>query len=71
MTRIVRERGDVAEARRPARVRANGTVVTSLTLDEETYGQVRARAERDGTSFAEQIRLLIEWGLMADEEGGR
>lgn len=58
-------------ARQHGKVQANGMVVTSVSLDEETYGQVWALAERDRTSFAQQIRLLIEWGLMADDGAGR
>lgn len=36
-----------------------------IKIDNETADQVIARAEREGTSTAEQIRLLIEWGLEA------
>lgn len=70
MARILRDRTE-APTRRRGKVQVNGTVLTSVALDEETYGQVWARAEREGTSFAEQLRLLVEWGLMADEETGR
>lgn len=37
-----------------------------VRLDEETFQQVRDLAERRGTSFGEQVRTLIEWGLEAD-----
>jgi hypothetical protein len=41
-----------------------------IRLDEDTHEEIRARAKKEGTSFAEQVRLLVEWGLMADG-GGR
>ena len=44
-----------------------GTSQCVVRLDDETFGQIRERAIREGTSFAEQIRLLVEWGLEADE----
>ena len=34
-----------------------------IGFDDETFSQIRRRAERERTSFAEQARLLIEWGL--------
>lgn len=36
-----------------------------VRLDEETVEQIVARAEKENTSIAEQLRLLIEWGLEA------
>jgi hypothetical protein len=38
-----------------------------IVIDNETADQVIARANREGTSTAAQIRLLIEWGLGAGE----
>lgn len=38
-----------------------GTVVY---FDEETFEEIRQRAEKQQTSFGEQVRLLVEWGLM-------
>lgn len=32
-------------------------------FDDDTAEQIRARAIGYGTSFAEQVRLLVEWGL--------
>lgn len=32
-------------------------------FDIETWEDIRARATRAGTSFAEQVRLLVELGL--------
>lgn len=40
----------------------------SVALDEDTVDEIRRRAERDSTSFAEQIRMLVEWGLEADAD---
>lgn len=37
-------------------------------LDPETFDQVRALAVKKGTSVAEQVRILIEWGLMEVDE---
>jgi hypothetical protein len=37
-----------------------------VRLDDDQFEEVRSRAERCGTSVAEQVRLLIEWGLEAD-----
>lgn len=57
------------QKRQPARGvidprRAHVTQIV-VRLDHETFGQVRARAVREGTSVGEQIRRLIEWGLEA------
>lgn len=38
-----------------------------VAFDEETFAQVRDRALSAHTSFAEQIRLLVEWGMMSTE----
>lgn len=32
-------------------------------FDEETFAQIRGRAVKEQTSFAEQVRQLVEWGL--------
>jgi hypothetical protein len=34
-------------------------------FDDETFDAIRSRAIAKETSFAEQIRLLVEWGLEA------
>lgn len=34
-------------------------------FDPETFQVIRDRAIREKTSFAEQVRLLVEWGLEA------
>lgn len=36
-----------------------------VRFDRATFGQIRARAVAENTSFAEQVRLLAEWGLEA------
>lgn len=38
-----------------------------VSFDEETFWQVRGLAVKAGTSFAEQARLLVEFGLEAVE----
>jgi hypothetical protein len=35
----------------------------AVPFDDETFGDVRARAVAAGTSFAEQARQLVEYGL--------
>lgn len=35
-----------------------------VAFDEETFAAIRNRALAEETSFAEQVRLLVEWGLM-------
>lgn len=35
-----------------------------VAFDEETFAQVRKRAVSEKTSFAEQVRTLVEWGLL-------
>ena len=34
-----------------------------VQFDDETFEQIRRRAVKAKTSFAEQVRLLVEWGL--------
>lgn len=38
-----------------------------VAFDGDVFDQVRKRAVKEKTSFAEQVRLLVEWGLEADE----
>jgi hypothetical protein len=38
-----------------------------VSFDDETFAVIRKRAIQRGTSFAEQVRQLVEWGLEADE----
>ena len=38
------------------------------TLDPDTFAEIRKRAVAEKTSFAEQVRMLIEWGLLAERE---
>lgn len=41
--------------------------VIAVGFDEETFATIRARAAKERTSFAEQVRLLVEWGLMEEK----
>lgn len=34
-----------------------------VRFDRETFDQIRGRAVAQHTSFAEQVRQLVEWGL--------
>lgn len=36
-----------------------------IGFDDETFQVIRDRSIREKTSFAEQVRLLVEWGLEA------
>ncbi len=38
-----------------------------VSFDDETFATIRQRALDNGTSFAEQVRQLCEWGLEAEE----
>ena len=37
----------------------------NVTLDNDMFDEIRARAVKEKTTFAEQVRLLCEWGLEA------
>lgn len=39
-----------------------------VAFDDETFDRLRQMAARDQSSFAEQVRLLVEWGLEAVDE---
>lgn len=44
-----------------------GRIQVVCTFDPETFAQIRARAVAERTSFIEQVRLLVEWGLEAEQ----
>lgn len=64
MTRIRRKAG-----REPAvgcaRFGDKATKQVVVRFDIETFNQIRDRAVDGRTSFAEQVRQLVEWGLEA------
>ena len=39
-----------------------------VDTDEDTVAEIEAMAKRDGVSIGETIRLLVEWGLVADAD---
>jgi hypothetical protein len=43
----------------------NGQRQVVIKMDADQFEEVRALAAAEGTSVAEQIRNLIEWGLEA------
>ena len=45
----------------PHRLRPQAVV----RFDKRTFAQIRARAVAEKTTFSEQVRLLVEWGLEA------
>lgn len=47
--------------------RSDGTIQAVVKLDPDTFEAVRQRAVREETSFAEQVRILLEWGLEDDQ----
>lgn len=52
-------------------VRKNpGCLQCVVELDDDTFETVRQRAIKQSTSFGEQVRILIEWGLEAETAHG-
>lgn len=47
---------------------ANGQRQVVIKMDQDQFDEVRELAAREGTSLAEQLRNLIEWGLEAAGE---
>jgi hypothetical protein len=43
-----------------------GMLKVVCAFDPETFEQIRNRAIKEGTSFAEQVRTLVEWGIDSD-----
>jgi len=43
--------------------RSPGTRQVVCRFDDEQFEDIQARATAENTSFAEQVRLLCEWGL--------
>jgi hypothetical protein len=43
----------------------NGRRRIVVEFDEDTFAQVAGRAFKEGVSFAEMVRQLVEWGLEA------
>ena len=37
-----------------------------VLFDPETFRSIEARAKAAGTSFAEQVRTLTEWGIESE-----
>ncbi|MCG8506197.1 MAG: hypothetical protein MI755_16455 [Sphingomonadales bacterium] len=44
-------------------VRKDRKLAVVVAFDEETFDAIRQRAISEGTSFGEQVRTLVEWGL--------
>lgn len=51
-----------ADPRQPDRRR------TDVYFDHDTYDIIRQRAVANRTSFAEEVRTLVEWGLESAKE---
>lgn len=49
-------------------IKTEGSRRIACQFDDETFEAIRRRAVKSGTSFAEQVRLLVEWGLIAAED---
>lgn len=41
-----------------------------VIFDDETFGRIRKLAVDNDVSFAEQVRVLVEWGLEASGAEG-
>ena len=61
MPHLCTARGHVERGRKP-----DAMLKVAISLDSETFCQVRSRAVKAGQSFAAEVRDLIEWGLEAD-----
>ena len=48
------------------RARDKGMVRIVIAIDPDTWEQILRRVEAKGCSMAEELRMLIEWGLEAD-----
>ena len=40
-----------------------------VIFDDETFDRIRQLALNDGVSFAEQVRILVQWGMDSAEAG--
>lgn len=49
-------------------VRAGNMRRIVVLFPPDTFYLIRSRAIKENTSFAEQVRILTEWGLEADED---
>lgn len=48
----------------PARGATRGNQIGAFVrFAPDVFDEIRARARLAGTSFAEEVRLLVEWGL--------
>ena len=46
--------------------KANGMVAIVVHFPEDTFQEIRERALAEGTSWSEQARTLVEWGLESE-----
>jgi hypothetical protein len=54
-----------AQGNKRGRVGRSDPPQISIRFDDLTFETIRDRARTANTSFAEQVRLLVEWGLEA------
>lgn len=40
-----------------------GAIEIGVRLDDEMFGEIKARATANKTSVSEEVRTLIQWGL--------
>lgn len=53
----------------PAKGCPEGYMIKTVCLfDDETHAEVRTMAERKNTSFAEQVRILVDMGIETMKE---
>ncbi|MFM7009495.1 MAG: hypothetical protein ACKO0Z_09235 [Betaproteobacteria bacterium] len=49
-------------------LRPSGARKFNVAFDDETYQKVIELATAGKVSFAEQVRVLVEWGIEAEKE---
>ena len=45
-----------------------GKLAVVVHFDDDMFATLRTRALREGTSFGEQVRFMVQWGLEADDQ---
>jgi hypothetical protein len=53
----------------PTGYRRGAMLRISVQFYDETFRQIAEAAERNGVTFAEQVRVFCEWGLETERSG--
>lgn len=51
--------------------RSKASKKVACLFDNETFAEIRALAVKENTSFAEQVRRVVEWGLLEKKDDAR